>query len=153
MIVQCNKCIAFLYRQPTTIRKLRREIQPNRKCSRPRSRDATIVQDRSILLNHLRVRWKSATLTARQTNVFISYKQYIILLVNTQNFGSSYCSLWYDSVLSLIAEHLLFIMLWLHSPSKITSISLYLSIPFYCLDIVTEIMVFLIMKWYFSSAK
>lgn len=40
-------------------------------------------------LNRLRVRWKSDTATARQTNAFISHSQYIIL---GDHFGSVYCS-------------------------------------------------------------
>lgn len=60
------------------------EIQSSKNCSynirkRPRSRVTTRGQDHYIILKHLRVRLKSIIPNVRQTNVFISYNQNIIL--------------------------------------------------------------------------
>lgn len=71
------------HRQPTTIRKLFGKLNQTGSVhdiqQRSSSRVATRGQDHYIVLNQLRVRCKSITPTARQTNVFISYDQCIIL--------------------------------------------------------------------------
>lgn len=56
----------------------------------PMSRVTTRGQNRYIVLNHIRVRWKSDTPTARQTNVFISNDQCIILCDHFELWSSVY---------------------------------------------------------------
>lgn len=44
---------------------------------------ATRGQDGYIVLNQLKVRWKSVASTARQTNMSVSYNKNIILIIDS----------------------------------------------------------------------
>lgn len=74
------------------------EIQQNQKCSRPRSR--------LLYRSQPPEGWMEFSHPNDKTNECVFHRINVLYLFNTYNFqiGSMYFSLWYDSVLSLIAE-------------------------------------------------